>query len=236
MRINIYQIDSEKDTNRVKFIGYDETMKHGSIISQNYKCVFRGDVDGDLEAVYSLFNAEERPGTYQGHSLSVSDIVEVIRDDTGQTQPGSYFVDRIGFEKLTDFDPSQCAEMDGVRMLMIQPHQTPVVTYVREKLADLQRAVSDHCEEAYIEYTYPFDDDCMLLGNEEAKLIRMEGNRRIGDSIYAGPIFVTRDDGEGGLCSLTDEQIQKYSEMFAKPEDISQDEVQSDCGFTFFGW
>ena len=236
MRINIYQIDSEKDTNRVKFIGYDETMKHGSIISQNYKCVFRGDVDGDLEAVYSLFNTEERPGTYQGHSLSVSDIVEVIRDDTGQTQPGSYFVDRIGFEKLTDFDPSQCAEMDGVRMLMIQPHQTPVVTYVREKLADLQRAVSDHCEEAYIEYTYPFDDDCMLLGNEEAKLIRMEGNRRIGDSIYAGPIFVTRDDGEGGLCSLTDEQVQKYSEMFAVPENISQDEVQSDCGFTFYSW
>ena len=236
MRINIYQIDSEKDTNRVKFSGYDETMKHGSIISQNYKCVFRGDVDGDLEAVYSLFNAEERPGTYQGHSLSVSDIVEVIRDDTGQTQPGSYFVDRIGFEKLTDFDPSQCAEMDGVRMLMIQPHQTPVVTYVREKLADLQRAVSDHCEEAYIEYTYPFDDDCMLLGNEEAKLIRMEGNRRIGDSIYAGPIFVTRDDGEGGLCSLTDEQVQKYSEMFAVPENISQDEVQSDCGFTFYSW
>ena len=161
MRINIYQIDSEKDTNRVKFSGYDETMKHGSIISQNYKCVFRGDVDGDLEAVYSLFNTEERPGTYQGHSLSVSDIVEVIRDDTGQTQPGSYFVDRIGFRKLADFDSSQCAEMDGVRMLMIQPHQTPVVTYVREKLADLQRAVSDHCEEAYIEYTYPFDDDCI---------------------------------------------------------------------------
>ena len=29
MRINIYQIEGEKDTNRVKFSGYDETMKHG---------------------------------------------------------------------------------------------------------------------------------------------------------------------------------------------------------------
>ena len=76
MRINIYQIDGEKDTNRVKFSGYDETMKHGGIISQNYKCVFHGDVDGDLEDVYTLFNDCDHPGTFQGHSLSVSDIIE----------------------------------------------------------------------------------------------------------------------------------------------------------------
>ena len=203
MRINIYQIDGEKDTSRVKFSGYDETMKHGGIISHNYKCVFHGDVDGDLETVYSLFNTEERPGTYQGHSLSVSDIVEVIGDSDG-VEPGSYFVDSIGFEKLPDFDSTQCAEMDGLRMLMIQPHRTPIVTYVKDDLAFLQRAVSDHCEESYIEYTYPFDDDCMILGNEEAKLCGMEGNRRLFGSVFAGPIFITRDNGEGDLCALTD--------------------------------
>ena len=234
MRINIYQIDGDKDTSRVKFDSYRRTIENGGINPSIYKCVFHGDVDGDLEDVYTLFNFPEHPGTYQGHSLSVSDVIEVI-GDSDKVEEGRYFVDSVGFKKV-DFDSSQCAEMDGLRMLMIQPHRTPIVTYVKDDLAALQRAVSDHCEEAYIEYTYPFDDDCMLLGNEEAKLIRMEGNRRIGGSIYAGPIFVTRDDGEGGLCSLTDEQIQKYSEMFAKPEDISQDEVQSDCGFTFFGW
>lgn len=99
MRINIYQIDGEKDTNRVKFSGYDETMKHGGIISQNYKCVFHGDVDGNLEDVYTLFNDCDHPGTYQGHSLSVSDVVEVI-GDSDEVEPGSYFVDSIGFEKL----------------------------------------------------------------------------------------------------------------------------------------
>ena len=31
MRINIYQIDSDKDTNRVKFEGYEETLKYGGI-------------------------------------------------------------------------------------------------------------------------------------------------------------------------------------------------------------
>lgn len=81
MRINIYQIDGEKDTNRVKFSGYDETMNHGGIDPSIYKCVFHGDVDGDLEDVYTLFNDCDHPGTYQGHSLSVSDIIEVIGDN-----------------------------------------------------------------------------------------------------------------------------------------------------------
>lgn len=76
----------------------------------------------------------------------------------------------------------------------------------------------------------------MVLGNDEAKCIGMEGNRRFGNSIYAGPIFITRDDVVGGICSLTDEQVQKYSEMFAAPHDISPEEVQADMGFTLFGW
>lgn len=85
-------------------------------------------------------------------------------------------------------------------------------------------------------YTYPFDDDCMILGNEEAKLCGMEGNRRLFGSVYAGPIFVTRDNGEGDLCGLTDEQVKTYGEMFAVPEDISPAEVQRDVGFTFYSW
>lgn len=284
MRINIYQIDSDKDTNRVKFEGYEETLKYGGINPAIYKCVFHGDVDGDLEAVYCTFNHPDHPGTFQGHSLSLSDIIEVVDTETtpygiveylskdsdgnpyvdsrmfcdtqeefddevwrcelnnedissvvlrNDIEVGSYFVDHVGFKKLDEFDTTKCAEMDGLRMLMIQPHRTPIVTFVREDIDDLQRAVSDHGEDSRIQYTYPFDDDCMVLGNDDAKCIGMEGNRRFGESIYAGPIFITRDNHNSGLCSLTDEQVQKYSEMFAEPQDISQDEVEADMGFTF---
>ena len=284
MRINIYQIDSDKDTNRVKFEGYEETLKYGGINPAIYKCVFHGDIDGDLEAVYCTFNHPDHPGTFQGHSLSLSDIIEVVDTETtpygiveylrkdsdgnpyvdsrmfcdtqeefddevwrcelnnedissvvlrNDIEVGSYFVDHVGFKKLDEFDTTKCAEMDGLRMLMIQPHRTPIVTFVREDIDDLQRAVSDHGEDSRIQYTYPFDDDCMVLGNDDAKCIGMEGNRRFGESIYAGPIFITRDNHNSGLCSLTDEQVQKYSEMFAEPQDISQDEVQADMGFTF---
>ena len=287
MRINIYQIDSDKDTNRVKFEGYDETLKYGGINPAIYKCVFHGDVDGDLEAVYCLFNHPDHPGTFQGHSLSLSDIIEVVDTETtpygiveylskdsdgsfyvdsrmfcdtkeefddevwrcelnnedissvvlrNDIEVGSYFVDHVGFKKLDEFDTTKCAEMDGIRMLMIQPHRTPIVTYVKDELDALQNAVSDHCEDALIEFTYPFDDDCIILGNEEAKLNGMEGNRILVDAIYAGPIFVTKDNGVGGLCSLNDAEVQKYSEVFAQTYDISPEEVQRDVGFTFYGW
>ena len=76
----------------------------------------------------------------------------------------------------------------------------------------------------------------MILGNEEAKLCGMEGNRRLFGSVYAGPIFITRDNGEGDLCGLTDEQVKTYGEMFTVPEDISPSEVQRDVGFTFYSW
>ena len=73
------------------------------------------------------------------------------------------------------------------------------------------------------------------MGNEEAKLIGMEGNRHFDDghSIIAGPFFVcglTENDFRG----LTDEEVVKYMDKFAEPEDISQDEVQADTGFIFY--
>ena len=48
MRINIYQLDSDKDENRVKFCNYDFTQQHGGVLPQSYKCVFHGDVDGKM--------------------------------------------------------------------------------------------------------------------------------------------------------------------------------------------
>ena len=84
-----------------------------------------------------------------------------------------------------------------------------------------------------MEVTYPFDDSAVIVSNEEAKLIGMEGNRRIGSSIYAGPMFIVNDDTYGNFCDLTDEHVTEYSRRFEHPEDISQEAVQNDCGFTF---
>ena len=61
----------------------------------------------------------------------------------------------------------------------------------------------------------------------------MKGNRRIGDgsTIIAGPFFVCGDNGED-FISLTDEQVKEYMQKFAQTEEISDEEVQEDTGFT----
>ena len=291
MRIKIYQLDGDKDKNGVKFMSHEFTMKHGGIDPKAYKCVYHGDVKAmHLDNVFNIFNGfrEDYIGTYQGHSLSVSDVVEVIDDipevygkidflyagedhvakvgDTvyytdsddfydmlrqcqeeniaiqyenlaGQhirlAEKGFFFCDSItGWQKI-DFDPSLCEDMNGIRALMILPNRKPVETRVVDDYKMWQRAVSRNGEPSLMEVTYPFDDSAVIVSNEEAKLIGMEGNRRIGISIYAGPMFIVNDDDCGNFCDLTDEQIKEYSRRFEHPEDISQEAVQNDCGFTF---
>ncbi|MDD4164469.1 MAG: DUF3846 domain-containing protein [Eubacteriales bacterium] len=229
MRIKIFQIDHDKDTKGVKFMPLECACEQGGIDPSIYKTVFYGDVEAEnLEDIFRIFNTETL-GTHQGHSLSVSDIVEVLGDAPEQSvENGCYFCDLAGFEKV-DFDPAQCAEMDGTKVLFVTPHHTPVEIKIGNDLKSMQRAVGGK-----IEFVCPFDnDDAVLVCNEEGKLIGMEGNRRIEGDVIAGPFFIIRDDGESETTDLTDEQLQKYAERFAQPEDISKEEVEENTGFTF---
>lgn len=228
MRIKIYQIDHEKDEKGVKFMPREYAGEHGGIDPSVYKNSFYGDVGAkNLEDIFRIFNTDEIPGTHQGHSLSVSDIVEVL-DDVPSVEKGCYFCDTVGFEKV-DFDSSQCADMAGKRVLFVTPHHTPVEIRISDDLKSMQRAVG-----GLIEMICPFEDEsAILVCNEEGKLNGMEGNRRLEGDVVAGPFFIIRDDGEGGTTDLTDEQVQKYAHRFAKPEDISPEEIEDHLGFTF---
>ena len=86
-----------------------------------------------------------------------------------------------------------------------------------------------------MEVTYPYaNDGVVIVGDEEAKLKNRAGNRYIGASVYAGTIFFVGDNGDGNFCDLTDEQVETYSNLFAEPEEISDEEVQADSGFFFY--
>lgn len=121
--------------------------------------------------------------------------------------------------------------MKKYRVVKIEPNKPAYETFIEDGLKPLQDAV-----EGYIEITYPFDEDVYLVGNEEAKLIGLKGNRRIGGAIYAGNLLIVGDDGEGGSRDLTDDEVKKFVEMFKEPENIDDDEVQNDVGFTVIGW
>ena len=220
MKVRIYQINKELDTENALFMGFDFAEKHGGVDSSVYKCVFDGSLNcSDIEEVYALCNTEHPIG-YYGHSLSVSDIVE--------TGDGCYFCDSIGFKKLANFDSNKAESLIGKRMLVIEPHKAPYEVVIPDKLESLQEAVG-----GYIEITYPFEDNAIVISNEESKLIGLDGNRRFNGQIYAGPMLISADDGSGELTDLTDGQIAKYTKMFRHPEEISQEEVENDIGFTF---
>ena len=230
MRIRIFQINHDRDPERMKFASFQE-WGGKPVDAARYDRVFAGEIVGkNLEDVFRTFNSEPQHPLLRGHSLSVSDVVEV-QAPVGDLKPGFYFCDSVGFEQI-DFDPEQAQIPDKLcRILFLEPHRRPYESEIVDELSCLQKAVGGR-----IEFTYPFDDNAIICGNDEAKLERLEGNRRVYSSVYAGNIFLVGDDGEGGLTSLTDEQIQKYSEMFAQPEDISEEEVQADTGFTFYGF
>lgn len=224
MEIKIYQINTDRDKNSVKFLKYGNLEKYQDTKDINasiYDEVFSGDVDcEDLEDIYRKFNMEGHP-LHRGHSLSVSDVVV--------TKDGAYYCDSVGFQKV-DFDESLTQKPDNLMTVVyVEPHKSPYIAEIAHTLEAEQKAVG-----GLIELIYNDDGTC-LVANEESKLIGMEGNRYLDDghSIIAGPFFVcglTADDFRG----LTDEEVVKYMDKFAEPEDISQEEVQADTGFTIY--
>ena len=75
----------------------------------------------------------------------------------------------------------------------------------------------------YIQAIYPYEDSVAIVCNEEGKLLGMEPNRAIrnedGDilDIICGTFFACGID-EDDFCSLTEEQLIYYSELFQHPE------------------
>lgn len=228
MKIKIYQINSERDEYRVKYRNLMDTkvcQQSSEIDSSIYDRVFMGDVDCEsMEDVYRLFNTEGHR-LFRGHSLSVSDIVEVEKGIYSDFQ----FCDSIGFQGV-HFKPELAQQQENlIRVLVVEPGRIPYESEIPNTLEGSQRAV-----EGRIEYVYN-EDNTIFVVNEEGKINGSEGNRRMEGDVICGCFFVAGDTGED-LCSLTEEQMQKYSEKFAQPEEIPREEIEEHTGFTLFPW
>lgn len=117
------------------------------------------------------------------------------------------------------------------RVVYVEPGKPAREMMIGSDIKDLQKAVG-----GLIEIIYAHNDRTVLVGNDEAKLIGMEGNRRLDTgSIIAGPFFVIGDAGED-FRSLTDAEVDRYLQHYAQPHEISQEEVQADMGWVFFSF
>ncbi len=109
--------------------------------------------------------------------------------------------------------------MKMLRVLVVKPNEAPSVEMIEDTLAAKQDVVG-----GYIEMTTPpmHGDDAVIICNEEGKILGLPFNRvltlenGIPYDVIAGTFFIIRapqdsDDFE----SLTDEQIESYSRMYA---------------------
>lgn len=109
--VRIWQLKPESDV-RMKFISLDEVQKQFSEPSpQDYLIAYDGQLGtNDLEAIYTRCNVNYPPG-YNGHSLSISDVVELY--DSGGSE--YHYCDRFGFRPIAFTSHSQTENM-GISM------------------------------------------------------------------------------------------------------------------------
>lgn len=233
MKIKIYQVNMERDENRVAFMAYESLAKfQGSpdVDSRIYDKVFEGEVNCfTLEKLYEIFN-REHPAGYKGRSMSVSDVVEIVDGTTGKSHFN--FCDSFGFQQVSfEPDKTQISERfcDGdkaetISVLLIQPGKYPKTVTIEDSLEAMQALVGGDIEE-YM----PFDDEAAIICNEEGKISGLPLNRAVYDSehqmieIMAGDFFICHAPiSSEKFLSLPPDLEKKYSEKFRYPEKFVQ--------------
>lgn len=220
MDVKIYQINLDRDENGVAFISHGNLSKYQErpdVDASLYDKVFEGEIEAeDLEDVYRMFNMD-KPEKFAGRSLSVSDVVEVVKSD--EVKSGFYYCDSIGFQNVP-FDSTLAHEMQNptITVVLCEPGKAARTAEVGTSLEALQ-AVVDGCIEAY----YPFEEQVCIVCNDEGKLNGMSPCRAIyGEDkqmidIIFGPFVICDCSGEN-FGSLSEEQLARYTEQFKNPE------------------
>ena len=233
MKINIYQINQDRDTQRLKFMGLDavrKVLRSAEPDCAAYDKVYSGDVKcRNLEDVFILFQSG-RPEDFRGHSLSVSDVVEV--EDAASITPGFYFCDSIGFKEIP-FQPelaNDVVQAPTIQVVLVEPGKLARIAEVGTTLDAMQRTVGGDIE-AY----YPFEEQVCIVCNEEGKInglplnraIRDEDTNEIVDAI-AGTFFICDCSGKS-LGNLSKEQQKRYLEKYRFPERffLTRDGIES---------
>ena len=107
-----------------------------------------------------------------------------------------------------------------MKVVYVVPNEEAKIIEIDKTLEKMQELVG-----GYIEMGMHFEDDAVIVGNEEGKINGMPMNRVIknknGDiiDVVCGPFFICYAPIESEeFLSLSDEMAEKYKEMFKTPE------------------
>lgn len=177
MEVKLYQINMDRDENRVCFMGLDSLPRFqgtDQIDSSIYDLVYAGDVPcNNPEDIYRMFNTDH-PDGYTGRSLSVSDVVQI--QDGSKNGPTFHYCDSIGFKEV-HFDPelTQDATKTGtIKVVLVEPGKLARQAEIPATLESMQSVVKGS-----IEPFYPFEEEVCIVCNEEGKITGMPLNRAV---------------------------------------------------------
>ncbi|MBQ4466233.1 MAG: DUF3849 domain-containing protein [Oscillospiraceae bacterium] len=212
MQIRIFQIRDDTEQPQKRFRNYEETQQFGGVDASTYQQIYGGTVNcKTLEEVYALCNCRHPPG-YVGRSLSVSDVVEIC---SGKNK-GFYFCDSFGFQKI-GFDIDKTDHADMLKVLICEPEKEVYRAEIRDELKALQSAVGGLIEPIYFDPAHK----ALVYCDEEFLFKDYAPNRMVGDCLVHGTFLIVgdgeNDEGERISVSLTDEQMEQFSEQFRYP-------------------
>ena len=100
-----------------------------------------------------------------------------------------------------------------MRVVLVESGKSARPAEIGEELHAMQELVGGP-----IQALYPWPDKAAIVCNDEGKLLGMPSNRVVeGCGIIAGTFFVCGIHGED-FCSLTEQQMEAYRQMFHAPE------------------
>ena len=108
-----------------------------------------------------------------------------------------------------------------IRVLKVAPGEHPMETTLVNDLDELQKAVSIGASYQGLIEIIEIEDGVCILCNEEGKLSGLPLNRPLRDDegniydIVAGVFYVTGEDDDGNLTSLSPEMMEKYRKEFS---------------------
>ena len=109
-----------------------------------------------------------------------------------------------------------------MKVVVVEPNKKPEVREIGSGLEAMQAVVG-----GLIEAVYPFDNPVTLVCNEEGKINCLPLNRCLRDEdgkivdVIAGPFFLCGATADSeSFSSLTEEQVEAYTKLFAVPEVI----------------
>lgn len=112
-RYAIYQLHPAGKGRAYQFMGMDFITSHQlSVEGMDYRFIYGGRLSAadTLDSLYERFNLDH-PENYEGHSLSVSDVIVMQRNHQAQ----AYYVDSFGFKELPEFVLQRQEEVEKER-------------------------------------------------------------------------------------------------------------------------